>query len=106
MIMVDKQVKTLRVSVVAARHPVWEGEAKFVVIPSVNGSMGILPGHEAVLALIDHGLVKVDDLKGERHVFNVTDGFFSVDSDHITIAVEHSCNVDKDGNVLPNANVI
>lgn len=104
--MVDKQVKTLLVSVVAARHPVWEGEAKFVVIPSVNGSMGILSGHEAVLALIDHGLVKVDDLKGERHVFNVTDGFFSVDSDHITIAVEHSCNVDKDGNVLPNANVI
>ena len=104
--MVDKQVKTLHISVVAARHPVWEGEAKFVVIPSVNGSMGILPGHEAVLALIDHGLVKVDDLKGERHVFNVTDGFFSVDSDHITIAVEHSCNVDKDGNVLPNANVI
>lgn len=106
MIMVDKQVKTLHISVVAARHPVWEGEAKFVVIPSVNGSMGILPGHEAVLALIDHGLVKVDDAEGEHHVFNVTDGFFSVDSDHITIAVEHSCNVDKDGNVLPNAKVI
>lgn len=106
MIMAEKQVKTLHVSVVAARHPVWEGDAKFVVIPSVNGTMGVLPGHEAVLALIDHGFVKVDDLQGVRHVFKVTDGFYSVDNNHITIAVEHSCNIDKDGNVLPNAKVI
>lgn len=104
--MASKQKKTLQVSVVAARHPVWAGEARFVVIPSVKGAMGVLPGHEAVLALIDKGFVKVDDLEGERHVFKVTDGFFSVDSDRITIAVEHSCNVDKDGNVLPNAKVI
>lgn len=103
--MVGKEQKALHVSVVAARHPVWEGQARFVVVPSINGAMGILPKHEAVLALIDQGFVKVDDMKGERHVFKVTDGFFSVDSDRVTIAVEHSCNVDKEGNILPNATI-
>lgn len=83
----------LQVNLVAADHPVWSGEAKSAVIPAADGGMGILPGHEPVLTLIDAGRVVVVDARDARHTFEVTDGFISFDSNRLTIAVERGKDV-------------
>lgn len=83
----------MRVNIVAADHPVWEGKAKVVTIPASEGSMGILPDHEPVLTVIKQGTVSVTDPEGERHSFEVSDGFISFDSNNLTVAVERGHDV-------------
>lgn len=83
----------MQVNIVAADHPVWAGQAKSVVIPAYEGAMGILPDHQPVLTLFQEGIVTVVDPAGERHEFEVSDGFISFDSNRLTVAVERGRDV-------------
>ena len=84
---------TMQVNIVAADHPVWAGEATSVTIPASEGGMGILPNHEPVLTLIQQGKVTVVEPDGDLHMFEVTDGFISFDSNTLTVAVERGHDV-------------
>ncbi len=81
---------TIKVNIVAADHPVWHGTAYSVNIPASAGQMGILPDHEPVLTLIDHGDVRAESTSGHTHRFTVSDGFAAFDSNTLTIAVDKS----------------
>ena len=83
----------LKVAIVAADHPVWSGEASAVSIPASEGGMGILPNHEPVMTVIDHGTVVVTAPLGKRHAFEVTDGFIAFDSNKLTVAVDDASSV-------------
>lgn len=83
----------MQVNIVAADHPVWAGRAKSVVIPAHEGAMGILPDHQPVLTLFQEGVVTVVEENGERHEFQVSDGFISFDSNKLTVAVERGRDV-------------
>ena len=78
----------LTVSLVAVDRKVWTGVAKVVVAKTVEGEMGIMPAHEPVLAILSDGTVRVEPLEGAKLVFAVHGGFFSVDSDRVTILAE------------------
>ncbi|KAA8815530.1 ATP synthase F0F1 subunit epsilon [Bifidobacterium sp. UTCIF-37] len=84
---------TMQVNIVAADHPVWHGEARSVTIPAAEGGMGILPDHEPVLTIIKQGTVTVVEPDEDRHMFEVTDGFISFDSNKLTVAVERGRDV-------------
>lgn len=86
--MADAEVKTLNVEVVAVDRLVWEGPAKSVVVKTIEGTMGILPGHEPVLALLADSAVRVELASGDAELFAVHGGFFSLDSDTIKILAE------------------
>ena len=47
----------LNVSVVSADQEVWSGEASMVVARTVEGEIGILPGHEPLLAILAGGVI-------------------------------------------------
>ena len=81
---------TMKVNIVAADHPVWHGEAS-------EGGMGILPDHEPVLTVIKQGTLTVVEPDGDRHMFEVTDGFISFDSNKLTVAVERGHDVQYSG---------
>ena len=75
----------LKVSVVAADHEVWSGEATMVVARTVEGQIGILAGHEPMLAILASGEVRVTLSGGEKIVAEAADGFLSVANDVVTI---------------------
>ena len=85
----------MRVNVVSANHPVWSGEATSAVIPASEGDMGILPNHEPVLTVIKRGTLTVVEADGQRHLFEVSDGFISFDSNKLTVAVERASDVKR-----------
>ncbi|TFB61339.1 F0F1 ATP synthase subunit epsilon [Cryobacterium sp. TMT1-62] len=76
---------SLKVSVVGADHEVWSGEASMVVARTVEGQIGILPGHEPMLAILASGEVRVTLSGGEKIVAEAADGFLSVANDVVTI---------------------
>jgi F-type H+-transporting ATPase subunit epsilon len=75
----------LNVSVVSADHQIWAGEATMVVATTVEGEIGILAGHEPLLAILAAGEVRVNATSGERLVARADDGFLSVENDTVTI---------------------
>ncbi len=78
----------LTVRLVAADREVWAGDASLVVAKTVEGEIGILPGHEPVLALLADGVVRIDGVDGETLTAAVHGGFFSVNSDQVAILAE------------------
>ena len=77
--------KSLQVSVVAADHEVWSGEARQIVARTTIGEIGILAGHEPILAVLSAGEVRVTTLDGTVVTANAEDGFLSVQNDTVTI---------------------
>jgi F-type H+-transporting ATPase subunit epsilon len=75
----------LSVSVVSADRQVWTGEATMVVARTVEGEIGILVGHEPLLAILSSGEVRVTLADGSKIVAQADDGFLSVANDEITI---------------------
>ncbi|GAA1142489.1 F0F1 ATP synthase subunit epsilon [Nesterenkonia lutea] len=78
----------LDVQVVASDHAVWSGAAKSVRGRTVEGDMGILPGHTPVLSLLAEGELLIDPVEGAPIRARVNGGFFSVDSDRVTIVAD------------------
>ncbi|MFV0426823.1 MAG: F0F1 ATP synthase subunit epsilon [Beutenbergiaceae bacterium] len=78
----------LQVEVVGPTHVLWEGEASMVSAPAAEGSMGVLPGHQPVLSVMQPGVVTVAPVAGESVEIEVEGGFFSVDSDQVTIVLD------------------
>ncbi len=85
----------LDVELVAADHKVWSGEASMVSAPAADGDIGILPGHEPVLAILRAGTVRITPTGGSaaRQV-TIDSGFLSVDSDKVTVVVDNAHSTD------------
>jgi F-type H+-transporting ATPase subunit epsilon len=80
----------LKVSVVSADQQVWSGEASMVVARTVEGEIGILPGHEPMLAILASGEVRVTLPTGDKIVAQAADGFLSVENDSVTIVARQA----------------
>ena len=80
----------LRVSVVAADHEVWSGKAKQIIARTTEGEIGILPGHEPVLAILAQGEVRVTTIEGAVITAQADDGFLSVENNTVTIVARNA----------------
>ncbi|KRE42024.1 F0F1 ATP synthase subunit epsilon [Knoellia sp. Soil729] len=77
----------LQVELVAADRKVWEGEARQVSARSIDGELGILPGHTPILGVLVEGDIKIHGEGGVRTA-TINGGFLSVDHDRVTILAE------------------
>ena len=83
-------MSALSVRLVTRSGELFSGQAGFVSLPTTEGSIGIMAGHQPLLATIGKGQVKVGK-KGndpDAQVFEVVPGFVSVDQDQVTIIVD------------------
>lgn len=78
----------LNVSLVAVDRKIWSGTATMVVAKTLEGEIGILPQHEPVLALLADSPVRITTTEGKVVQAAVHGGFFSVDSDNVSILAE------------------
>jgi F-type H+-transporting ATPase subunit epsilon len=75
----------LQVELVSADRRVWSGEASIVVARTVDGDLGVLPGHAPVLAVLAAGDIKITPVSGEDVVASIDGGFLSVEHDRVTL---------------------
>ncbi|EPD30746.1 F0F1 ATP synthase subunit epsilon [Gleimia europaea] len=80
--------KMLQVEVVSRTEKLWHGLASSVVVPSVEGDLGVLVGRAPLLAVLRPGSVAIETESEGRKIVEVSGGFASVDSDFVTIVVE------------------
>ncbi|MCJ1672942.1 F0F1 ATP synthase subunit epsilon [Rathayibacter sp. VKM Ac-2929] len=80
----------LKVSVVSANAEVWAGDAKQISARTVEGEIGILVGHEPMLAILASGEVRVTAADGTRITAQADDGFLSVENDVVTVVAREA----------------
>ena len=82
--------KSFRVDVVSPEATVWSGEATFVVARTPEGEIGILAGHEPVLAALVTSAVLVEGSDGSRTTIGVHGGFLQVLYDQVTLLTDRA----------------
>ena len=65
-----------------------------MIAKTVEGEIGILAGHEPLLAMLAHGEVRVSTTGGEKVTVDAEGGFLSVDHDMITIVASQAAIVE------------
>jgi len=78
----------LEVAVVSAERSIWSGSATSVVAKTPEGDVGILRGHEPMLALLVEAPLRIELEDGSKILVAVHGGFFSVDSDKVNVIAE------------------
>lgn len=79
--------KTLHVEVVTAERELYNGEATQVSAPGVEGNLGILPHHAALLTFLKPGELRIE-LGDAETPFFVSGGFLEVSNDRVTILAD------------------
>ncbi|WP_269853875.1 F0F1 ATP synthase subunit epsilon [Streptomyces sp. RPT161] len=77
----------LHVELVAADRKVWTGEANIVVARTVSGDVGIMPGHQPLLSVLEFGPVTIRTADGPV-VALVHGGFISFSDNKLSILAE------------------
>jgi F-type H+-transporting ATPase subunit epsilon len=81
----------MHVEVLTPDRSLWSGEAGMVIAKTVDGDLGILPGHAPVFGILLPGSVvrirevEGDDSPGDAVRAAVRDGFLSVTADRVSI---------------------
>jgi F-type H+-transporting ATPase subunit epsilon len=80
----------LHVDLVAVEEKVWSGDAEMVVARTVEGELGVMPGHSPLLGLLAEPSQVRIKRSGEELTYDVTGGFVSVTGEGVTVLAE-SC---------------
>jgi F-type H+-transporting ATPase subunit epsilon len=77
---------TMKIDVVSAEESIYSGEAEFVVLPGVQGELGIYPRHTPLITQIRAGIVRIKvPGKTEEEAVFVQGGFLEVQPDHVNV---------------------
>jgi F-type H+-transporting ATPase subunit epsilon len=78
----------LHVELVAADRSVWSGEATMVIARTTSGDIGIMPGHEPLLGVLQSGPVTIRTGDAGTVVAAVHGGFISFSDNKLSILAE------------------
>jgi F-type H+-transporting ATPase subunit epsilon len=87
---------TMQVELVSVERALWSGEATAVFARTVEGELGILPGHTPLLGALEPGRMVRIDREGEDALrVAVHGGFLSVGKERVSILAEMAETADE-----------
>lgn len=90
-------MSTMQVAVVTGEREIYRGEADMVIAPGVEGEMGILPNHAALLTALKTGEMRIKLAGAEEDLF-ISGGFLEVYNNTVTVladVAEHAEDIDN-----------
>src|SRR5258705_6333253 len=80
---------TITVDVVSAEEQIFSGEAEFVVLPGIEGELGIYPRHTPLFTQIKPGAVRIKvPGQAEEELVFVQGGFLEVQPHKVTVLAD------------------
>ena len=76
---------TFYLEMVSPQNIFFSGMCRQVVLPGLDGSYGVLPGHEPMVTAITAGIVRFQDQDGTWHVCVASDGCVEVMSERVIL---------------------
>jgi F-type H+-transporting ATPase subunit epsilon len=84
----------LTLEIVTPEARVYSDTIDSVVIPTVAGEIGVLPGHIPVLTQVENGELRVTK-NGQTHRLAVGGGFVEIEGDRVHVLAEHAITEEK-----------
>jgi F-type H+-transporting ATPase subunit epsilon len=79
----------MNVELVSVERQVWSGPATQVIVRTVDGDIGVLPGHAPLLAQLKEGFsARIQEPGGNEISVALHGGFLSVTKDRVSILAE------------------
>ena len=78
----------LRLEIITMERKLFDDQVSMVVAPGVDGVLGILPRHAALMTALDHGELKVKQDGQDDQYFAVSGGFMEVQPDHVVVMAD------------------
>jgi len=85
----------IRCEIVSQDRQVYSGDVDMVLLPGVEGMMGILPDHSPLLTILQYGVVTLRVKEKEDVYFTVSGGIAEVQPDQVTILADAAENVNE-----------
>jgi F-type H+-transporting ATPase subunit epsilon len=82
----------IRCEIVSQDRIVYQGDVDMVLLPGVEGMMGILPHHAPLLTVLQYGVITVRIAQDEQY-FSVAGGIAEVQPDQVTVLADAAENV-------------
>jgi len=82
----------IRCDIVSQDRIVFSGDADLILLPGVEGVMGVLPDHSNLLTVLQFGVITVRTARDEQY-FTVAGGVAEIQPDHVTVMVDAAENV-------------
>lgn len=81
---------SINLEIIAPTGVIFQGDCQMVIVPSTDGDIGIMHGHEVIAATLKTGQIVVsDDKDNVVETFDVTGGFVEVkDAGNILVLVD------------------
>lgn len=84
----------IRCEIVSQDRMVYEGDADIIIVPGVEGEMGILPNHAPLLSTLSYGILKLR-YQGKEEDFAISGGVIEVQPDIVTVLADAAENVEE-----------
>jgi F-type H+-transporting ATPase subunit epsilon len=81
--------RTLQVEVVTPDGQVYAGDVAMVVLPGVDGELGILPRHQPLVTLLAIGETRIRTVAGDWDYIATGIGYAQVLFDRVLVVVDH-----------------
>lgn len=78
------------VDVVSPEGTLWSGDAEFLVARTTEGEIGVLAGHEPLMAALTAGAVLIDHQGDQRTTIAVHGGFMQVVENRVTLLTDRA----------------
>lgn len=69
---------TFMLEIVSPEELLFKDEVQFVVVPEINGDMGVLRNHAPMIAALNAGIVRYTDVNGAIKKVAISGGFMEV----------------------------
>jgi F-type H+-transporting ATPase subunit epsilon len=84
----------LTLEIVTPGAKVYSSTIDSVVIPTIEGEIGVLPGHIPLLTQVEHGELRVAKGNATEYLA-VSDGFAQIEGDRVRVLVENAISEEK-----------
>ena len=78
----------ISINLVYAYREFWSGSDDMIVAKTSVGEIGLLAGHEPILAVLVAGQIRISSPEGNVVVDTQEGGFLSMESDVVTVVVQ------------------
>ena len=85
---------TIYCEIVTQDKIVYKGDADIVILPGINGNMGILPNHAPLLSMLQLGIITIRKADVDQF-FTVAGGVVEIQPDQVTILADMAENVEE-----------
>lgn len=77
----------MKVYILTPEKTLYEGDAKAIKVPGMQGQFEILDRHAPIVSALTSGQVQLTDLSGTKHSFDISKGFIEVMKNEVNVLV-------------------